>query len=375
MISCLHLIESPEIKEKGRLLFEFATVVQNLGGRSFVTAERGRIEPVLRRNGAVVLEETIGETAQRGLQSRLNKLIGDEQINLVIAYGNEGNKLAETLRKGQNFRLLTLPQTAPKPARFKLFSKHEQPFKNADAIVADNQGFADLLISQSGVGRNEISIVHDCIDPELASEGGVSGQRTASLAMRWGVVDHVADIILVPAAFDDQDWRKNFLETLKLSKSSPFENALYVVIGDDGGSGYMNRLENQIADLELTYLVKFVGHCADFASALKLSTLLVDFGSTYPKSYPLAIAAQAMGRPVILPNSSSAHEFISEGQTGNIATDPSDYFGFIQTILQLNESSRQSLATHARFFATHHFSPLQTRDAIESILLNLGFTK
>jgi len=163
------------------------------------------------------------------------------------------------------------------------------------------------------------------------------------------------------------DWKKKGLDTLlralQLLKDVPVR---LLVVGSDDPNLYKMRLD----ETGLRDRVRFEGRSSDVLSFYAAADLYV--GPSLEDAFGLPILeAMACGLPVIASAQAGVSEFIHDGETGAVLSDPCDYGKLASEIQKLYSDAslqrRMSLAASAyvqKFFSWDQ-NALQTKEFLE----------
>jgi glycosyltransferase involved in cell wall biosynthesis len=127
----------------------------------------------------------------------------------------------------------------------------------------------------------------------------------------------------------------------------------------------------------LTEWVRFGTGPDDFAATIALADLVALPATVPDPSGFYAVAAQAMGRPVIVSNCGALPEAVMPASTGWMvpAENVGELAAALGLALDMDEDTRRRLAARARAFVTDEFGLVTNADRILAIYRGLEGTK
>ena len=209
--------------------------------------------------------------------------------------------------------------------------------------------------------RTDVAIIPNAVDtlrfnPDARLSVRDSNRRS------FGYSDEEFVLLLI-----GNDWKKKGLDTLlralQLLKDVPVR---LLVVGSDDPNLYKMRLD----ETGLRDRVRFEGRSSDVLSFYAAADLYV--GPSLEDAFGLPILeAMACGLPVIASAQAGVSEFIHDGETGAVLSDPCDYGKLANEIQKLYSDAslqrRMSLAASAyvqKFFSWDQ-NALQTKEFLE----------
>jgi glycosyltransferase involved in cell wall biosynthesis len=221
-------------------------------------------------------------------------------------------------------------------------------------IVTDS-AFGEAALNQNfGIDPTQIMVLPPAIDSNVFNPGHVTAERALRLAERWRVPEGSAMILHIGALMPGGG-QTALLEALaKLGRKD-----VYVVfLGEEVGPGYSQQLLSMVEHNHLLGQVLFVEHCPDLAAALWFAHAITAVNSVPCGALPEILAAQAMGRPVIVTNVGAHPELVAPGETAwVIPAENSDYLKeTLGEVLALSMQDRLRLAMRMQEFVSTHFA-------------------
>ena len=210
-----------------------------------------------------------------------------------------------------------------------------------------------------GAGRERLRTIPCGVDLVELDPEGVRGHRVAALAERWNLGAE-SRILLLPAPLAEGYGQHLLLEAVaRLNR----HDLLVLLLGpEQAGSGYLRTLQQTMSRLDIAEHVRFAADCPDMPAAMQMADLVV-----LPAIQPLptaraVIAAQAMGKPVVVSNVGALPELVMPAMTGWLVPsgDVGELAWAIERALSLDPEVRQRLAERARSFVRAEFDLEQT---------------
>jgi len=164
-----------------------------------------------------------------------------------------------------------------------------------------------------GLARDEITVVPPGIDIDAFNENTISQERTIALAERWALLDDPREVILVTHASSDPA-RLNWILECAADIGAP--DAIWVLIGNVDDPATDDTVTFGLDRSGLGGRVRWYRQCPDFAAAYKLASVVISLPTARDSIHHHALQAQAMGRPVIVPDSGTGPEALLPGKTG-----------------------------------------------------------
>ncbi|HEV7681983.1 MAG TPA: glycosyltransferase family 4 protein [Pyrinomonadaceae bacterium] len=266
----------------------------------------------------------------------LSRFVRRNKIQIVHAHMARDYPLAAyAARRNPDARLIITRHVL-----FPLNRLHRITLSRAARIIAVSQAVAAQLKSDGTVPAEKISVVLNGIDTARFQRAKTDFDRRQFLAS-WKLP---ADSLLVGTVgeLSPLKGQEEFLRAaLKVVKQFP--NAHFIIAGIDHsrGDNYRTRLEELIAELDLSANVSLVGWLEDLAQLY--CALDVFVSASHTESFGLAIAeAMASGAAVVATETEGALELIENGQTG-LSVPIRDVDRLAESILLLLKEERERI--------------------------------
>lgn len=359
--------------ERGAL--EIARAVLDAGGRALVASEGGRLAGRLEGLGAELIEGPFASKRPWTMVAnagRLARVIRAEGVDVVHARSRAPAWSAwlAARRTGAPF-VTTWHGVYSERGLFKRF--YNSVMAKGRPTIAISDFVAELIARRYAIDPAQIVVIPRGADLAAFSEELVGPERTVSLARAWGVIEDPRPVVMLPGRISRWKGQGDFVAAAARLKAMRGPDFLFLIVGDDGGSGMGERLLERARDLGALDVVKLVGVCDDMPAAYKLAAVVVS-ASTEPEAFGrVAVEAQAMGRPVIATDHGGARETVEHGKTGWLYP-PGDADALARSVdatLRLDPSARahMGMAGRARIANRFTVSAMQraTLDVYETV--------
>jgi len=213
-----------------------------------------------------------------------------------------------------------------------------------DRVIAISEFIGEQVCSRYGADPAKVRVIPRGVDIGVFDPAAVSAQRVIQLAEQWRVPDD-ARVIMLPGRLTR--WKGHSVLIEAIGRLSDRTGLRCILVGSDQGrTGYVRELENEVARRNLQDTVQIVGDCRDMAAAFMLADVVVST-SVEAEAFGRVIAeAQAMGRPVIATDHGAARETVAQKETGWLVPpgDASALAVALREALALDAETRDALA-------------------------------
>lgn len=252
----------------------------------------------------------------------------------------------------------------------------------SDAIVANSNYTADLIVERYGTDRKRISVIYRGTDLSRFRPDSISTKRKTALREKWSIGVRQR-VVLNVARLTGWKGQEVLIEAACRGQLAERENLVFILAGDDQGRGqYRSQLETLAERLGAGSRIRLVGHCDDVPAALAIADVSV-VASTLPEAFGrAAVESQALGVPVVVTRLGAAPETVlappevAEGaRTGwHVPAGDADALGkAIDRALSLTPAEIESLAVRARAQA-EKFSLISMTDRTLALYRSLAGT-
>ncbi len=359
----------PELEAGGaeRTAVDIAEGLAHAGVRALVATEGGRLVGELQAKGGVWIPFPAATKNPFSMLLNVRKLARicqNERVDLIHAR----SRAPAWVSLGAA-RKLKLPFVTTYHGSYAGRSAIKQLYNSVmtrgDRVIANSHYTADLIRSVQPQAEERIVVIHRGTDFNVFSAGAVGIERIENLRKSWGVAPHER-IVLLAARLSGWKGHKVLIEAAVKLRAAGFRDAAFVLAGDpQGRDSYVKELDEQIASLGLSGVVRRVGHCTDMPAAF-LAAAVVAVPSTEPEAFGRsAVEAQAMGTPVVVSDLGAVPETVlapphvdAAEQTGwRIPPDDANALAMaIGEALSLGASARAAFIARARAHVETHFS-------------------
>ena len=324
----------------GRDAADLARRARAAGWRSFVLSPGGPLERELAAAGCTHLTavaDAAGPLGSWRLGRQIAAVVRSQGIGLVHAHG----PLAAAAQRGGATLLATVHDATRPPPQ-------------AARLVAVSDHVAEVLVERHAVAPERLRVVRRWIDPDEFDPERVRGHRVQALAERWRI-EHGPRLVLVAPLHAEDHGHLQLVRALARLGHVDFTVVLLGTIATV--SGYGDALVAALRRSGLADRVRFGGEAEDLPAALALADIVVVPATLPDGSARIAVAAQAMGRPVIVTNTGALPEAVMPAATGWLVPkgDTDELAHALDLALGMDEAVRARLAARARAFVSEEF--------------------
>ena len=359
----------PELDAGGaeRTAIDVAAALVNAGARALVASEGGRLVSELQARGGLWIPfpaKTKNPLKMALNVRRLRQLIRRERVDLVHARSRAPAWVALAAARKENTPFVTTYHGAYSGAGA-LKVLYNSVMARGDVVIA-NSGFTrDRIVQMHPFAQDRVVVIHRGADLRAFLAEDVEPARVQKLRAAWGL-GFDERIVLLAARLTAWKGQRVLIDAAKILVDRGFSDVRFILAGDEQGRvGYVKELDEKIAALGLSGVVRRVGHCSDVPAAM-LAACVVTAPSTEPEAFGRsAVEAQAMGAPVVVTNIGAAPETVlappevPESRRTGWRAPPGDAAALADGIAQalsLGDSQRDALAARARAHVVENFS-------------------
>ena len=365
----LHLCPDLEPDEMARETVDLAILTQRSGWRALIASGGGSLVNDSER--AAVRHARIPMNRKNWLANwrtrlYLETLIQKERPAIIHAHGIETLPYASTLGRIHRIPLvidITQP-FADNPAYHRIFS---QLMQTPCAIRIPSAFMGDLLYKTYNIPAERLFHVPPGIDLRWHNAGAISPERLQALSHLWRLPE-LASVILFPAPLQPGLGHRVFLEAMARLKN---ENIFAVMVGrtNNHNHGMIHDIEQWVHELNLDGKIIIPEFCHDWPAACWLSSVVVAPNTTARGQNMALLAAQAIGRPVIVTDCGANIEMARHGETAwIIPTDNAVLLGdAMREAINLSTDQRLMLADNTHQFVAETFPQSQWFNEIVDI--------
>lgn len=181
-------------------------------------------------------------------------------------------------------------------------------------VIAISKVIADHITSHYQRPASKIDLIYRGVDINQFNPDSISSERVLTLKKRWRVEEKMP-VIVLPGRVTYLKGHQIFLEALSKIRGKKWQ-AICVGVFDPDSSHY-RRLLKQMDALDLTDVVRFVGHEVDMPAVFAAADIVVSATTAKAEAFGrVSVEAQAMARPIIASAHGGSLETIVHGKTG-----------------------------------------------------------
>lgn len=293
---------------------------------------------------------------------RLEKKIDAERPALIHAHGYETIELASNLALKKHKPLL-IDLTEPCPVTERGKEILQLAANRGAHFRVPSQYMANFLHKDMGLNTQYLQHIPPGVNLQWFEAVRVTPERINELHKLWRLPEQ-STVIIMATPFAPGYGHQLLLEALKEIKN----NDIYaVLIGDDTVSSTMRAsIEKMVIDYGLEGKVIMPENCTDWPAACWLSSLVVATNAVPRGQTPELLAAQAIGRPVIVTESGANAEMVEHGETAWVIPKEKKepLVDALEESLSMGPARRIDLAIATRGFVGDHFPMELWRDNI-----------
>jgi len=359
----------PDLNSGGaeRTAIDVAEALANVGARSLVAAQGGRMVSELQAKGGVWVPFPAGSKnpLQMMLNSvRLAKLLRDEGVDILHARSRASAWIAYFAARQAGVKFVTTYHGAYSGAS-SIKLRYNAIMAAGHAVIANSAFTARRILDLDPAVADRLFVIPRGVDLRQFSPAAVDPARVERLRAAWYVAPHER-IVLMPARLSARKGFGVVVEAVKLlAAQGAMQECKVILAGDAPSESFHKSLETHIARAGVGRFIGAVGHCDDMPAAY-LAAAVVMAPATAPEAFGrIGVEAQAMGSPVIVSDIGAAAEIIlAPPETPmHMATgwrvpagDPTQLAAAIHEALGLQASARDALSLRAREHVRRRFS-------------------
>ncbi|MEK0082559.1 glycosyltransferase family 4 protein [Benzoatithermus flavus] len=352
----LQLLPRLERDELGRSTVDMARYLRQKGWRAIVASAGGPLERDLAVAGGTHLRLPLDRAGWLAIwrnARRIARAVRRHRIDIVHARapGPAWSGAFATRRTDASF-MTTFHDVYP--IKGVLGRRYYGIMAAGERVIAVSDFIAEELANRFKVDPARIRVVRRWIDPEEFDPVRVRGHRVVALAERWGISPG-PKVVMMPGSVIRGRGHLLLLAALTRIERSDF---VVLFVGDlDPHSAYVKEILATLRRTGLGERVRFGGEAEDLPAALTLADVVVLPTTRPDPSGFMAVAAQAMGKPVIVTNHGALSESVLPAATGWLLPpdDVDELARALELALSLSEDVVQRLAARARAFVVSEF--------------------
>lgn len=352
----LHLCRDLEPDDPARETVEIAILTQRSGGRSLIASSGGALVTDAERSAVRHTRLPLnghGVFAAWRNRVRLAALVQRERPALLHAHGFDMLPVALGLSRSQRLPLavdLTEPVADTSRTRALMANLMRVP----SLIRVPSEYMFIRLLETFHLPAERIRHIPAGVDLQWHGANAIAPERLQNLSRLWRLPEQ-ANVALLPLPLEPGFGQDIFLEALASLKH---ENIYAVLVGSDRHApGHRAALEEHITRLGLNGRVVMPEYCTDWPTAFWLAGVVVAPNTAARGQNRELLAAQAIGRPVIVTDAGANSEMVQSGSTAWVV-QPNDAQALataLREAVRLNTNQRLGLAQQTRDFIVERF--------------------
>ncbi len=224
-----------------------------------------------------------------------------------------------------------------------------------EKVIAISEFIKQHIIANYKINEKNIVVIHRGVDLSQFDRDNLPDRRIVQKASKLQI-ELDKPIIMLPGRITRWKGHEFLLDALALI---PKDAYLCLFVGDtDKHMQYVRKLQDKIAELELTENIRIINNVGDMPALYSLADIVVS-ASIRPEAFGrVAAEAQAMERLVVATNHGGACETIMDGKTGWLI-EPGNVEVLAKTILKLlklSDKQRKTITNRAKKHIKDKFS-------------------
>ncbi|ACB95728.1 glycosyltransferase [Beijerinckia indica] len=387
------------------IALEIAAAITEAGGKALVASEGGRLVSSLQAMGGLWIPFPAASRDPLAMLLNIRKLarlIEMEKVDLVHAHSRASAWVAYGATRRTKTPFVTTFHSGYTEG-IGLQQRYNSVMARGDCIIAHSHYSARRIEARYPQARTRIKVIPQGIDFQVFAPQSVDPARVQALRQAWGITPDQRAVLLTDP-FSDLSREDGggtdeppFIEAARLLRAQNLEGVVFILTGDatpplgrgqergreqdqdkiqeHGGSSARIKIltnsqaakdfDRKISAAGLSGIMRRAKREADLPAALLASAAVVAPIARPGGFGPLAIAAQAMGTPMILPALGAAPEIIlappqvDQAERTGWLVPPGNAAALAATlgeVLSLGATARGLLGERGRRHVEAHFS-------------------
>lgn len=361
----LHLAGDLELNALSREIVDLSIQTHRAGWRPLVASSGGAL--VLEAERSAVRHTRLPLQTKSAFRSwrnrvKLEKLIERERPVLLHAHGYDVIAVASKLSVRRNLPLLidlTEPAAVtPKQRKILQLAATRGAYFRVPSSFMLNHLKEDFKIE-----TEHLHLVRPGIDLQWYEAVRVTPERINKLQQSWRLPEQ-STVLVMATPLATGYGHAALLEALKAFTNT---DIYAVLIGNDETSpGMRDRIEKMVAEKGLEGRIIMPETCTDWPAACWLASIITATNAVPRGQAPELLAAQAIGRPVIVTDCGANAELVKPNETAWVVP-PDNHEALVaalQEAMAMSPAHRIDLALATRDFVDENFPMEAWRDAI-----------
>jgi len=360
----LHLVGDMELRAEAREVVDLSIQTHRSGWRPLIASSGGSLVLEAER-GAVRHTKLPLKTKSlfRSWRNRVHveRLIERERPVLIHAHGYDVIGLASKIAVRRNLPLL-IDLTEPSPVTPRRHKMLQLAASRGAHFRVPSNYMIKHLTEDLKITTDRLNLVWPGVDLQWFDAARVTPERINQLHRLWRLPEQ-STVIVMATPFAPGYGHKPLLDALVNLQSAD----LYVIlIGDDRVCpGMRGEIEKLVIEKGLEGKIIMPENCTDWPAACWLSSLFLATNGVPRGQVPELLAAQAIGRPVIVTDCGANAEMVQKDETAWVipVEDKDALVAALHESLAMGPARRIDLAIHTRAFINENFTMEAWRDA------------
>jgi glycosyltransferase involved in cell wall biosynthesis len=349
---------------------DVAGALGRIGGKALVASRGGDLVSELQAKGGVFLP--FPANARNPLSMALNvrrlaQLIKTERVDIVHARSRASAWVAYGAT-----RLVKTPFVTSYHGSYArggpLALRYNSIMARGDAIIADSAHTANRVAALYPAAKDKITIIIGGVDCGIFAPKTVAPVRVQAMRRSWGVSADERVVLLAVGSRAATSY-KTAIDAVKILAESALAGVKFIIDCEEQTGAFAREIDAAIGKARLQHLMRR-GEIGDRPAALLAASAVLALAANPEAFASLALEAQAMGAPVIVPAVGAASETVlappevdESARTGwrAAAVDAESLANAVSEALSLGATARERLSLRARTHVETIFSIDQMR--------------
>lgn len=359
----LHMTAALDYAPQARTIADLAIMTQRQGWRTAIASSGGPLAVEVERAAVrhVKLPRRSGLLGSWQARLDLQNFLLRERVALIHLHNLAQLPLAARLAQSHHLPLLLDINAATEVDR-RVHKWLQHPALRQAKIRVSSTFMARFAREQLKLPQPGLYQIPPGIDLQWYAPTRVTPERLHKLSHLWRLPEQ-ATIILTAAPLIPGNGQLELLQALANIKRP---DLFVVMVGEDNGTGHRAVIEQHVKQLGLEGRVVMPGHCPDWPAACWLAGLVVALNTTPRGEAPELLAAQALGRPVIVTDCGANAEMVKSGETAWLIApnDAAQLDVVLREAVSMTEAQRIELSHRTRDFVRSLFSQQDWLDSM-----------
>lgn len=293
---------------------------------------------------------------------RLEKMIDAERPALLHCHGYEAIALASKMALKKH-KPLIIDLTEPCPVTEKGKKILQLAANRGARFRVPSQYMSNFLRQDMQLNTQYLHHIEPGINLGWFEAVRVTPERINQLYKLWRLPEN-STVMIMATPYAPGYGHQILLEAMKELKN---KDIYTVLIGDDiAKNGMRKRIEDMVTSYGLEGKVIMPENCTDWPAACWLASLVVATNAVPRGQAPELLAAQAIGRPVIVTDCGANVEMVENGETAWVIPkeERADLVKALEAALAMGPARRIDLAIATREYVGNHFPMELWRDKL-----------